>query len=178
MAKWSSTRTVSELSAEVVVRAASVSDAEQIADLYNYYVMSTVITFEEQAVSREEMASRIADVQRHALPWLVADSAGAVVGYSYASPWKVRSAYRHSVETTVYLRRGFEGRGIGKTLYSSLLPILRDRGIHAVIGGAALPNPASVALHESLGFERVATFRQVGFKHDRWVDVAYWQRVL
>ena len=82
------------------------------------------------------------------------------------------------METTIYLAPGFEGAGIGKALYSALFPILRAGGIHAVIGGAALPNPASEALHERLGFERVATFRQVGFKHGRWVDVAYWQLIL
>lgn len=178
MAKSSSTSEVNVSSAEIVLRPAGSDDADQIAGIYNYYVANTVITFEEQPVSKEEMAGRIADVQGRGLPWLVAEAAGAVVGYSHASPWKVRSAYRHSVETTVYLRRGFEGRGAGKQLYSALLPILRERGIHAVIGGAALPNEASVALHESLGFERVGTFRQVGFKHGRWVDVAYWQRVL
>jgi phosphinothricin acetyltransferase len=169
---------VSALADEIAVRAAAEQDAAQIADIYNYYVANTVITFEDQAVSQEEMAGRISEVQRRGLPWLVAESAGTVVGYSHASPWKARSAYRHSVESTVYLRRGFEGRGIGKRLYSALLPLLRERGVHAVIGGAALPNEASVGLHLSLGFERVATFRQVGFKHDRWVDVAYWQRIL
>ena len=160
------------------VRTALPADAGQIAHIYNYYVANTVITFEEQAVSAEDMAARIAEVQDQGLPWLVAEAEGSIVGYSYATRWKARSAYRHSVETTIYLKNGFGGRGIGKPLYSALFPILRQRGIHAVIGGAALPNDASVALHERLGFERVATFRQVGFKHDRWVDVAYWQLIL
>jgi len=107
----------------------------------------------------------------------VSDADG-IAGFAYANRWKTRSAYRHSVETTIYLEQGREGRGIGSVLYSALLPILKSQGIHAVIGGAAMPNDASVALHEKLGFERVATFRQVGFKHGRWVDVAYWQLVL
>jgi L-amino acid N-acyltransferase YncA len=162
----------------VVVRSASASDAEVLARIYNYYVHNTVITFEEEPVSAQDMATRVADVQALSLPWLVAEVEDAVVGYAYANKWKVRSAYRYSVETTIYLEHGYEGRGIGTTLYSALLPILRARGIHVAIGGAALPNEASVALHERLGFEHVATFRQVGFKHDRWVDVAYWQLVL
>src|ERR1044071_5823569 len=124
------------------------------------------------------MASRLAEVQQISLPWLVAEVDGAVIGYAYATKWKARSAYRFAVETTIYLQHGFEGRGMGKQLYAALLPVLKMRGIHAVIGGAALPNDASVALHERLGFEHVATFRQVGFKHDRWVDVAYWQKLL
>jgi len=169
---------VNALAAEVLVRAAAESDAEDIAAIYNFYVENSVITFEEERVTAEEMSGRIRDVQGQGLPWLVAEIDGMVAGYSYASKWKSRGAYRHSVETTIYLKNGLEGRGTGKRLYSALLPILRSRNIHAVIGGAALPNPASVSLHESLGFERVATFRQVGFKHGRWVDVAYWELVL
>jgi phosphinothricin acetyltransferase len=160
------------------IRAASQADAGQVAHIYNYYVANTVITFEEHPVAADDMSARIAEVQGQGLPWLVAEADSQVVGYSYATRWKSRSAYRHSVETTIYLKNGLGGRGIGKPLYSALFPILQRQGMHAVIGGAALPNAASVALHESLGFERVATFRQVGFKHDRWVDVAYWQLIL
>ena len=166
------------LSADVTVRPAIAADAAQIAGIYNYYVEHTVITFEEQQVSTDDMSVRIADVQRAGLPWLVAELAGRVVGYAHATRWKPRSAYRHSVETTIYLRHGAEGRGMGKALYAALLPLLRERDVHAVIGGAALPNPASEALHEGLGFERSATFREVGFKHGRWVDVAYWELIL
>jgi L-amino acid N-acyltransferase YncA len=160
------------------VRSAVASDAEALARIYNYYVLNTVITFEEEPISAAIMAARVADVQSASLPWLVAELDGAVVGYTYASKWKVRSAYRYSVETTIYLEQGREGQGIGTRLYSELLSILRGHGIHAAMGGAALPNEASVALHEKLGFERVATFRQVGFKHQKWVDVAYWQILL
>lgn len=160
------------------VRAATHLDAGTIAQIYNYYVGNTVITFEEDAVPADEMSRRITEVQARGLPWLVAERDGEIVGYSHAAPWKARAAYRQSVETTIYLRHGMEGRGIGRTLYSALLPILKERGIHAVIGGAALPNPASVALHAALGFERVATFREVGFKFGRRIDVAYWQRIL
>lgn len=160
------------------VRSALATDAEVIARIYNYYIQNTVITFEEESVSAQMMVARIADIQHASLPWLVVEVGGALVGYAYASKWKARSAYRYSVETTIYLEHGQEGRGIGKRLYSELLSLLRARGIHVAIGGAALPNEASVALHEKLGFERVATFREVGFKHDRWVDVAYWQLVL
>jgi phosphinothricin acetyltransferase len=162
----------------VKVRSASAPDAEAIARIYNYYVQNTVITFEEEPVSAQVMATRMAEVQSLSLPWLVAEVGDALVGYAYASKWKVRSAYRHSVETTIYLEHGCEGRGIGTTLYSELLPILRERGIHVAIGGAAMPNEASAALHEKLGFEQVGTFRQVGFKLGLWVDVAYWQLVL
>lgn len=161
-----------------VVRPATTADAAAIASIYNHYVANSVITFEEEAVTASVMARRIADVQALDLPWLVAQLEGEVVGYSYANRWKVRSAYRHSVESTIYLRPGSEGRGLGRALYTALIDILKTRRIHAVIGGAALPNPASAALHENLGFAHVGTFREVGFKHGRWVDVAYWQLLL
>jgi len=161
-----------------VIRSVSAADAEAVARIYNYYIQNSVITFEEELVPAPAMAARIAEIQALSLPWLVAEIDGAIVGYAYARPWRPRSAYRYSVETTIYLERGHEGRGLGKTLYSALLPLVRERGMHVAIGGVALPNDASVALHEKLGFEKVASFRQVGFKHDRWVDVAYWQLVL
>lgn len=161
-----------------MIRPASASDADAIARIYNHYIQNTVITFEEEPVSAQEMGSRIAETHSLSLPWLVAEVDDTIIGYAYARKWRPRSAYRYSAETTIYLERGHEGRGIGKTLYSALLPLLRQRGIHVAIGGVALPNAASIALHEKLGFERVATFRQVGFKHDKWVDVAYWQLVL
>ena len=163
---------------EVTIRSASASDAATIAAIYNYYIANTVITFEEEPVSVQGMEARILEVQRQELPWLVAELEGKVVGYACATRWKTRSAYRHSVETTIYLEHGREGRGIGRSLYAALLTSLKGLGMHAVIGGAAMPNAASVALHESLGFEHVASFRQVGFKHGRWVDVDYWQLVL
>lgn len=169
---------MSQREANTVVRPATTADAPSIARIYNHYVASTVITFEEEPVADAAMAARIAEVQGHSLPWLVAESDGAVIGYAYASRWKARGAYRHSVETTIYLEHGRAARGIGTLLYSALLPLLKERGIHVAIGGAALPNAASVALHEKLGFEPVGTFRQVGFKHGRWVDVGYWQLVL
>lgn len=163
---------------DVVLRSALAADSDALARIYNYYVLHTVVTFEEEPVSAQTMATRVAEVQALSLPWLVAEINGAVVGYAYASKWKGRCSYRYSVESTIYLEHGHESRGIGARLYSELLSILRTHGMHVVIGGAALPNEASVALHEKLGFERVATFRQVGFKHGKWIDVAYWQLVL
>ena len=162
----------------VRIRSAVPADAAAIAAIYNYYIEHSVITFEEELVSSETMATRIADVQGASLPWLVAELDDALLGYAYAGKWKPRSAYRYSVETTIYLERGREGQGIGKRLYAELLSQLRVQGVHVAIGGAALPNEASAALHEKLGFEHVATFRQVGFKHGKWIDVAYWQIVL
>lgn len=124
------------------------------------------------------MAGRISAALADSLPWLVAEVSGQVVGYAYASKWKGRCAYQYSVESTVYLSSGQAGKGLGKTLYSALIDTIRASGMHAVMGGIALPNAASVGLHEHLGFKKVAHFEQVGFKQNRWVDVGYWQLLL
>tara|TARA_R110000868_G_scaffold14805_31_gene68629 strand:- start:1303 stop:1722 length:420 start_codon:yes stop_codon:yes gene_type:complete len=137
-----------------------------------------VITFEEVKVSAEEMEQRLKTAQTNELPWLVAEQDSVVVGYAYASKWKERSAYRHSVEVTVYVAHTSSRQGIGRCLYKHLFKELKARGINAVMGGIALPNSASIALHESFGLEKVAHFKQVGCKFGQWIDVAYWQKLL
>ena len=163
---------------DIVIRAVAESDASPIAEIYNHYVASTVITFEEVPVSAPEMARRIGDVASASLPWLVAEREGRVAGYAYASQWKARSAYRFSVEVTVYVHPGCPRLGIGRRLYEELLSALRARGIHAAFGVIALPNEASVTLHERFGFAKVAHLSEVGFKFGRWIDVGYWQLML
>lgn len=160
------------------IRPALPADAETIAGLYNHYVLHTVVTFEEAAIDGTEIAARMREVAAAGLPWLVAEDEGAVVGFAYAGKWKGRCAYRYSVESTVYLHPAAAGRGLGSRLYEALFAALRAKGIHAVIGGIALPNAESVALHEKFGMRKVAHFEQVGFKFGRWVDVAYWQVLL
>jgi phosphinothricin acetyltransferase len=157
-----------------MIRPATIADAAAIAAIYNHYVATTTITFEEAAVSESEMATRIDTVSAH-LPWYVCERDGAVVGYAYATPWRVRSAYRFSVETTVYVAPAYAREGIGEQLYRAVIEALRVKEIKVVIGGIAQPNPASVALHEKLGFEKVAHFKNVGRKFERWVDVGYWE---
>jgi phosphinothricin acetyltransferase len=146
-----------------------------MARIYNHYIRETVVTFEEQEISAEEIGARLADVTGASLPWLVVEGAADITGYAYATRWNRRSAYRHSTESTIYLDPAHTGTGIGTHLYGELLRVLRARSIHAVLGGIALPNPASIALHERLGFEKVAHLKEVGFKFDRWIDVGYWQ---
>jgi len=160
------------------IRPAARAHASAIATIYNHYIVSTTVTFETERVTAADMQARIEETQSASLPWLVAEEGDRVLGYAYASKWKGRCAYRYSVESTVYLDAECIGRGIGKALYSTLIDDLRERGMHAVIGGVALPNAASIALHEALGFRKVAHFEQVGFKQDRWIDVGYWQLLL
>lgn len=162
--------------AGVVIRPAAADDAAAVAEIYNHYVATSIATFELAPVAAEAMGRRIAEVRSHGLPWLVAEGASAILGYAYAGRWRTREGYRHSVETSIYLAPETIGHGLGRTLYSCLLDALSACDVRAVIGGIALPNPASVVLHERLGFEPVARFREVGRKFERWIDVGYWQR--
>jgi phosphinothricin acetyltransferase len=157
------------------LRPAIDSDAPAIAAIYSHYILTTTISFEESAVDSEEIVRRIAAVRAAGLPYLVAEEDGVITGYAYATPWRARPAYRTSVETSVYVRAGMGARGAGTMLYRLLLAQLRDSGFHMAIGGIAQPNAASVALHEKLGFQKVAHFSEVGRKFGRWVDVAYWE---
>ena len=165
-------------SPELTVRSARPEDALQVSEIYNHYIQTSTITFEEEPVSAAEMAARILEIQSLSYPWLVAMAANDVLGYAYAGKWKVRAAYKHSSEITVYVRPGQERSGVGSALYQQLLPALKAGGVRAAIGGVALPNDASVRLHEKFGFEKCAHFKEVGFKFNRWIDVAYWQRIL
>lgn len=162
----------------LAIRSATQADAWALCEIYNYYVRNTVVTFEEDTVSTKLMEERLAGVRQAALPWLVAENREGLVGYAYASRFHPRSAYRFAVETTVYLRHGREGQGMGTRLYSELLGMLRDNGLRTAVGLIALPNAASVTLHEKLGFTHTGTLQAVGFKRDGWVDVGYWQKLL
>lgn len=168
----------------MLIRPATPNDAPAIAALYNGYIADTCITFETEPVDAAEMATRIASVASANLPWLVATTDATtpgeptLLGYAYATPWRVRAAYRHSVETTIYLAPSAIGHGLGRRLYAALLDALRALPVHRAIGGIALPNAASIALHEALGFRPVARFTEVGRKQGRWIDVGYWELAL
>ncbi len=160
-----------------MVRKIDIKEVKEICDIYNFYVENTAITFEEQLVSAEDMAGRIKEITAE-LPWLVFTENTGVVGFAYASKWKSRCAYKYSVETTVYLKQSSFGRGIGTKLYKRLLSELKEHCYHTAIAGIALPNDASIALHEKLGFKKVAHFKETGFKFDKWIDAGYWQLIL
>ena len=160
-----------------MIRAIKQNDAGEVAAIYNYYIENTTVTFEESPVSAEVMAQRI-ESHNPELPWIVYEEDNEIIGYAYVSEWKSRCAYRFSVEGTVYLKHGKTGKGIGTRLYKELIRRLDKDKIHVVIGGIALPNEASIALHTKLGFEKVAQFKEVGFKFNKWVDVGYWELII
>lgn len=159
----------------VLIRTATAEDAVGIAPIYNHYIDATWVTFETEPVSVDDMAQRIRETLDLPLPWLIAEEGGKVAGYAYASKWKGRCAYRFSVESTIYLHPDQTGRGLGVRLYSALIDAIKAVSMRSVIGGIALPNDASIRLHERLGFKKVGHFEKVGFKHEQWVDVGYWQ---
>jgi phosphinothricin acetyltransferase len=163
---------------DISVRAAGAkADAAVCADIYRYFVQHTTSTFEYESPSDTEMTARIAESQA-GHEWLVADSGGEILGFAYASAWNPRPAYDWSCETTVYVRSGAEGRGVGTALYRELLGRLRSRGFHLALGRIALPNDASVRLHESFGFTSVGVHHELGYKHGKWIDVLHTELAL
>ncbi len=163
---------------EYTIRPAAPEDAIRLAEIYNPYVLNTAISFEESPVEPTEMAARVEKLSQASLPWLVAEHNGTVVGYAYATKWRERHAYRFSVECTVYVAEDFHGKRVAHALYEALFQKLRVGGFHAVLAVIALPNPASIGLHEKFGMQKVAHFSQVGFKFGTWHDVGNWQITL
>lgn len=161
----------------LTIRAFAPGDELAICDIYNPYILGSTATFEEVPLQPAEMRERIDRYRAHH-PWLVCEEEGRIVGYSYARPYHERAAYRHTVELSVYIRQGHGGRGIGRLLYTPLIDHLQATGCHALMAVISLPNAASVALHESLGFVKVGHLREVGRKFDRWLDIGHWQRLL
>ena len=160
-----------------MIRPVTILDAAAICSIYNYYVENSCATFEEMPVSQAEMEERIRSIGGQ-YPYLVWDDEGIINGYAYAHRWRDRSAYRHTVETSLYVRTGLHGRGMGRALMEALLDEIRKMGIHAVISGIALPNDSCVAINEKLGFRKIAHFSEVGYKQNRWLDVGNWELLL
>ena len=160
-----------------MIRSVQPDDAQDIASIYNYYIEQTVISFETEPVSLEEMRRRIVEFSEK-FPYLVYEEDGKTIGYCYASTWKKREAYCHTVESTVYVDVSFRGKGIGQMLMKRLIEELRAASFHAVIACIAIPNPSSVKLHEKLGFRQVSDFKEVGYKFGQWLDIGDWELLL
>jgi L-amino acid N-acyltransferase YncA len=160
-----------------MIRLAASADAPQIAAIYRPFCEESNVSFEIDAPDEVEMAARIERINRR-YPWLVDEVDGTVAGYAYASQHRERAAYRWAVDLTVYVHERFRGRGVGKALYLELFDRLRAQGLFKAYAGIALPNPASQAFHESLGFTLVGIYRKIGYKLGAWWDVGWWQLAL
>ncbi|WP_299517759.1 GNAT family N-acetyltransferase [uncultured Serinicoccus sp.] len=150
-----------------MIRDARPEDAGRCAAIYAPYVTGTSVTFETEPPGAEELARRIAVAQR-AHAWLVTERDGVVLGYAYAGGFRARSAYARTAETSIYLAQEAAGQGLGRPLYAALLDRLRELGYGTAVAGTTPPNPASAALHRSLGFRHVGAFTRVGRKFGRW----------
>jgi L-amino acid N-acyltransferase YncA len=158
----------------IAIRLARPDDTAAIATIYAPYVTDTVISFETVSPDEHEMAHRLAKTLAR-FPWLVAMCDGEVAGYAYAGQHRERAAYQWSADVSVYVHKDFQRRGIGRALYTPLFAILRALGYYNVYAGIALPNPASVALHEAMGMTPVGVYRHVGYKGGMWHDVGWWE---
>lgn len=155
-----------------MIRTAAENDADQVLAIYTPFVTDTSVSFEEQVPDVAEMRRRISQ----ALMWLVDDVDGVIRGYGYATPHRVRSAYRFTVELSAYVHPDFQRLGVAKGLYERLLDALSEQGFNTALAGITVPNDASVKFHRALGFADVGVLSAVGFKQERWHDVLWMQR--
>ena len=159
-------------SPQYTIRDATPADVAPLVAIYAPYVTDTVVSFEYTVPTLADFAARVHKVQQ-ALPWLVAESAGQVVGYAYAGVHNERAAYQWSVDTSVYVQAAHHGAGVAQQLYAHLFGLLRGLGYVNAYAGITLPNPRSERFHRSWGFEPVGTYRQVGYKFGQWHDVQW-----
>lgn len=159
----------------LAIRRATKEDTKEICRIYNSYVCNSIVTFETTPVEASDMEERIKEkLTKH--DWIVGELNRQIVGYAYYGSFRPRAAYSHTVETTIYLSEESTGRGLGKALYAALIRSANEKGFRELIGVIALPNPGSIRLHKSLGFQEVGTLHEVGHKFGKYVDVSLWQR--
>lgn len=158
----------------MIIRKVKPEDAPQIAEIYNYYIKNTHHTFETEPLSVEETEERLKKISTF-YPYLVAEEDGEILGYAHAARFKLRQAYQHTVEVMIYVKNEAKKRGVGTNLYMDLFDLLEETDVHVMIAGISLPNDSSVKFHETLGFTKVAHFKEIGYKLGRWFDVGYWQ---
>jgi L-amino acid N-acyltransferase YncA len=160
---------------DYTIRIAEAADIEQFAEIVNYYIENSTINFHDH-VQSEEVWEETWEVLHEKYPFLVAEKDGVLGGIAYATPWKLRGAYKWTCEVTTYVRHGHERQGLGDALATRMLALLDAQGFQAIVAVIALPNDASVAFHEQLGFEHAGTLKRLGFKNGEWRDVSFWQR--
>ena len=163
----------------VRVRRATLDDLPALTDIYNHYIVETPVTFDLAPLEPDDRREWF-DAHQGSLRYqlMVADAGGVIAGYATTSRWRPKAAYERTVESTVYCRHGYTGRGIGRCLYAALFDAIAGTDVHRVVAGVTLPNPSSIALHERFGFTSVGVFREVGYKFGRYWDVGWFERPL
>lgn len=161
----------------IQIRTVQPDDAVEIAAIYNTYIVDSIITFETEKVTATDMLQRIQKISLQ-YDWLVVLENGSLLGYAYYTSFRERKAYEHTVESTIYLKKGSFGKGMGSALYLALLESIKRKGFREVIGVIALPNPESIGFHEKLGFQEMGVLKNVGFKFDTYLDVAFYQKTV
>ncbi|MDA7778105.1 GNAT family N-acetyltransferase [Flavobacteriaceae bacterium] len=156
-----------------MIRKATIEDAATIASIYNYFILNSTVTFEETVVDEKIIVDRMNTNEK--LNWWVYEKENQILGYAYATYWKPRTAYRFTLETSVYVSSNHHNKGIGKQIYTKLILELKALGFHTLLAGISLPNKVSIRFHENLGFRKVGQLEKVGFKFNRWIDVGYWE---
>jgi phosphinothricin acetyltransferase len=159
-----------------MIRNVALCDAAAIADIYNYYIQNTTITFEETPVSPEEMERRISAVTAK-YPWLVDEENGRITGYCYASRYAERSAYRYTADISIYIDKDCRKHGTGTLLFERIISECKKIGMHALISIITTPNEPSWAIHEKMGFKKIGDMTEVGFKFGNRIGVSYWEYV-
>ncbi len=159
-----------------MIRDVHIDDAKQLVDIYNYYVLHSIVTFDDVPLVAKAFEDKITTINA-GFPFIVFEEDNEILGYAYAGKWRQKPAYQHTVESTVYVKNGVRGKRIGTRLYAELLELIKQQNYHTVIGGLTLPNEASVKLHEKFGFKELARFKEVGLKFGKWLDVGFWQLI-
>ena len=149
-------------------------DTQQLLEIYNYYVLNSVVTFDDEVLSLEVFTEKVNRINS-VYPFIVFEENNEILGYAYGSKFRPKPAYQNTTESTIYLKHTDQGKGIGTKLYSRLIALLREQEFHIVLGVLTLPNKASVKLHEKLGFKKVAHLEEVGLKFNKWHDVGIFQ---
>ncbi|MDR2730421.1 MAG: GNAT family N-acetyltransferase [Treponema sp.] len=160
-----------------MIREVVLSDCKSIMDIYNYYIEKTIISFEESPLTVTEMETRVNEIDER-FPYLVYEEEGHILGYAYVNTFQSRSAYRFTLENSIYVRNGYQGKGIGKALLNELINEVRKLEIHSIIAKIALPNAISIKLHETFYFKNAGILKEAGRKFDKWIDVGYWELIL
>ncbi|MCL1931462.1 MAG: N-acetyltransferase family protein [Treponema sp.] len=160
-----------------MIRPVELADCKAITEIYNYYIETTVVTFEEVPLTVSEMHNRVNEIHKN-FPYLVYEEKEEILGYAYVHAFHARSAYRFTLEDSIYVRNGCQGKGMGKALLDALLNEVKKLDTHSIMALIALPNDSSIKLHEAFGFKNTGTLKEVGKKFDKWLDVGYWELIL